>query len=69
MGGSHVSPFLGGGSLVAKVVRRPGEGDDAPRGVMGNPRPAGLVPPRGVPLREGLVLAECLDLSMKILSC
>ena len=69
MGGSHVSSFLGGGSLVVKVVRRPGEDNDAPRGVMGSPRLAGLVPPRGTPLREGLVLAEYLYLSMKILSC
>ena len=69
MGGSHVSPFLGGGSLVVKVVRHPGGDDDAPRGVMGNPHLAGLVPPRGTSLREGLVLAEYLYLSMKILSC
>ena len=29
------------------------------------PRLAGLVPPRGTPIREGLELAEYLDLSMK----
>ena len=69
MGGSHVSPFLGGGSLVVKVMRRPGGGDDNPRGVMGSPHPAGLVPPRGTPFHEGLVLAEYLYLSMKNLLC
>ena len=69
MGGSHVSPFLGGSSLVVKLVRCPGGEDDAPRGVRGSPRLAGLVPPRGTPLCEGLVLAEYLNLSMKILSC